>query len=53
MSHDHRTIHTSVHTVLYDRHTTNTVSYDRHTTNTVPVRIIHGQVRPDMYKARV
>ena len=53
MSHDHRTIHTSVHTVLYDRHTTNTVSYDRHTTNTVPVRIIHGQVRPRLYKARV
>ena len=47
MSHDHRTIHTSVHTVLYDRHTTNTVSYDRHSTNTVQVRIIHGQVRPD------
>ena len=53
MSHDHRTIHTSVHTVLYDRHTTNTVSYDRHTTNTVPVRIIHGQVRPDMVSSSV
>ena len=53
MSHDHRTIHTSVHTVLYDRHTTNTVSYDRHTTNTVPVRIIHGQVRPDTVSTSV
>ena len=46
-------IHTSVHTVLYDRHTTNTVSYDRHTTNTVPVRIIHGQVRPDTVSSSV
>jgi hypothetical protein len=53
MSHDHRTIHTSVHTVLYDRHTTNTVSYDRHTTNTVQVRIIHGQVRPDTVSTSV
>jgi hypothetical protein len=33
MSHDHGTIHSSAHTV----------SYDRHTTNTVQVRIIHGR----------
>jgi hypothetical protein len=25
MSHDHGTVHTSAHTVTYDRHTTNTV----------------------------
>ena len=31
MSHDHRTIHTSGHTVLYDCHTISTVSYDCHT----------------------
>jgi hypothetical protein len=53
MSHDHRTIHTSVHTVLYDCHTTNTVSYDRHTTNTVQIRIIHGQARPDTVSSSV
>ena len=47
MSHDHRTIHTSGHTVLYDHQTTSTVSYDCHTINTVQVRIIHGQVRPN------
>jgi hypothetical protein len=33
MSHDHGTIHSSAHTV----------SYDRHTNNTVQVRIIHGR----------
>ena len=48
MSHDHRTTHTSGHTVSYDHHTTDTVSYDHHTTNTVQVRIIHGQGRPDV-----
>ena len=53
MSHDHLTIHTSVHTFLYDHHTTNTVSYDRHTTNTVQVRIIPGQVRPDTVSTSV
>lgn len=49
MSHDHRTIHTSVYTVLYDQYG----SYDRHTTNTVQVRIIHGQVRPDTVSTSV
>ena len=53
MSHDHRTTHTIVHTVLYDRHTTNTVSYDHHTTDTVQVRIIHGQVQPDTVSTSV
>ena len=38
MSHDHRTTHTSGHTVLYGRNATNTVQ----------VRIMHGQGRPDM-----
>ena len=53
MSHDHRTIHTSGHTVLYDHHTTSTVLYDCHTINTVQVRIIHGQVRPDTVSTSV
>ena len=53
MPHDHRTIHTSGHTVLYDHHTTSTVSYDCHTINTVQVRIIHGQVRPDTVSTSV
>ena len=53
MSHDHRTIHTSGHTVLYNHHTTSTVSYDCHTINTVQVRIIHGQVRPDTVSTSV
>ena len=53
MSHDHRMIHTSGHTVLYDHHTTSTVSYDCHTINTVQVRIIHGQVRPDTVSTSV
>ena len=53
MSHDHRTIHTSGHTVLYDHHTTSMVSYDCHTINTVQVRIIHGQVRQDTVSTSV
>ena len=53
MPHDHRTIHTSGHTVLYDHHTTSTVSYDCHTIKTVQVRIIHGQVRPETVSTSV
>ena len=53
MSHEHRTIHTSVYTVLYDRHTVYAVSYDRHTTDTVQARITRGQVRPDTVSTSV